>query len=326
MHRSTFLMAGALLISLTILVKANVVEAQVSATQEIPTFTSVEVDLWPEYDQPSVLVVYHLILAPGTALPASLTLHIPSTAGDPYNLASRQTDGQLYNMAYTRTVEGNFSRINFTTTTQEIQFEYYDPGINKTSGDQSPYPILKRGKSQRAYTYEWQGDYAVKSMLIQVQQPLGATQMTITPALGSGVAGEGGLVYYNGQVGAVTANTKFKVFLSYQKPDDSLSAPALKVQPSSPITPQTSGRTFNLMDYLPWILGGAGVLLAAGGGLWYWRSIREERRTFSLKPIIARGKPKESSLDERIYCYQCGKQAGEGDIFCRSCGTRLRKE
>jgi len=69
-------------------------------------------------------------------------------------------------------------------------------------------------------------------MAIQVQQPLGATQMSITPSLGAGVTGEGGLVYYNGQVGAVTANTKFKVFLSYQKSDDSLSAPALKSNPA----------------------------------------------------------------------------------------------
>ena len=289
------------------------------------TFDTVEVDLWPEYDQPSMLVIYHLILPTGTTLPASLSLHIPSSAGDPYNVASRQSDGQLYTMAFTRTVQGNFSEVDFTTTSLEIQFEYYDPGLNTASAG-NPYPILKKGNNQRAYTFEWQGDYPVKTMNIQVQQPIGATQMVITPALGSGTAGEGGLVYYNGTVGAVPGGTQFKLSLSYQKPNDSLSASSLKVQTSAPITQQTPGRAPNPLVYLPWILGGLGVVLAVGGGLWYRSSSREEKAVFSRKPRLSRVVSSDSDAGDRIYCHQCGKLAGQGDLFCRSCGTRLRQE
>ena len=37
----------------------------------------VSVDIWPEYDQPAVLMSYHITLAPDTTLPASLSLRIP---------------------------------------------------------------------------------------------------------------------------------------------------------------------------------------------------------------------------------------------------------
>ncbi len=329
MHRSALfkvIIMAVLLMGPGSLLTVGPVMAQSGGSQTAPSFTSVEVDLWPEYDQTSMLVIYHLILAPGSSLPASLTLHIPSTAGDPVNLASRQTDGQLYNVAFTRTVEGDYSRVNFTSTTTEIQFEYYDPGV-KNSTNPAAYPILKKGKTDRAYTFEWQGEYLVKTMLVQVQQPIGASQMVISPSLGAGVAGDAGLVYYNGQVGSVPIGTKFKVSLSYQKPDDSLSAPALKVQPSSPITPQTAGRALNLLDYLPWFLGAAGVLLAAGGVIWYRRSISEERRVFNRERAgRVRENPKESTASDPIYCHQCGKQAAAGDLFCRSCGSNLRRD
>ena len=163
-------------------------------------------------------------------------------------------------------------------------------------------------------------------MVIQVQQPIGASQMVIMPSLGAGTTGEGGLVYYTGQVGAVPAGTKFKLALSYQKPNDTLSAPALKVQPSAPITAQTAGHSPSLVNYLPWFLGGLGVLLLVGGGIWYRRSYAEERKAFRHRAAAFKAAAVSSYADDRVYCHQCGKQAADGDIFCRSCGTRLRRD
>lgn len=47
------------------------------------TLSSVEVDLWPEYDQPAVLVIYRVVLPASVVLPADLTLRIPAAAGEP---------------------------------------------------------------------------------------------------------------------------------------------------------------------------------------------------------------------------------------------------
>ena len=282
--------------------------------QSAITLASVEVDLWPEYDRPSMLVIYRLFLSPDTQLPVTLTLRIPSNAGDPYNVAVRGADGQLYNAAFTRTVLGNWSLVTLTATAVELQFEYYDPDLVKDS-------------ATRSFAYEWQGDYAVKAMTIQVQQPAGASQMKTTPSLGNGFSGEGGLTYYNAMVGAVPAGTKFQLSLEYQKSNDTLSAPSLEVQPSTPISSSTPGRTPAPNIILAYLLGGLGVLLLVGGGIWYWRAGWPSPAT----QLRRRHPPRveqlaESEADDAVYCHQCGRRASPGDVFCRACGTKLRKE
>ncbi len=46
--------------------------------QQAISFSSVVVDLWPEFDRPEMLVIYHLTLSPSVSLPADVTLQIPA--------------------------------------------------------------------------------------------------------------------------------------------------------------------------------------------------------------------------------------------------------
>jgi hypothetical protein len=287
------------------------------------TFNTMEIDLWPEYDQPTVLVIYHIFIAPGTALPVTMTLHIPASVGDPAHIATRESDGILYNAPFKRTVSGDWSAVTITATALEVQFEYYDPGLIKNGADCS-------------FSYEWQGEYDVNSLSIQVQQPVSATNMQITPSLGLGAVGSSGITFYNSTVGTVKAGTKFSVAMKYQKSNDNLTASNLQVQPSTPISSQTTGRAAGLNVILAWTLGGLGALLLVGGGIWYWRSSRpgssgQARKRHTIQPKKSAVKaavatPVESPAGDGIYCHQCGNRARDGDVFCRSCGTRLRKE
>ena len=278
------------------------------------TLSNLEVDLWPEYDRPSVLIIYHLVMAQGTQLPASLALRIPAESGDPYNVAYRDTDGLLYNIAYTRSIEGPWATIHFTAPTNEVQFEYYDPS-------------LKKDGAGRSYTFQWPGDYAVTSLAIQVQQPVSATNMQISPTLGSPLTGESNLLYYKSVVGSAAQGETFSVSISYQKTNDELSAQSLKIQPATPINDQTTGR-LTINQIFPWLIGAAGILLIAGGGWWYWQSGRTLRPRATLRKRHAAAQEVEPELEAAgtdIYCHQCGKRAAPGDVFCRSCGTRLRR-
>jgi hypothetical protein len=283
--------------------------------QTTPVAESVVVNLWPEYDQPTMLVIYHVKLGAATALPANVTLSIPSTAGDPYNVASREADGQLYNLPYQRTVQGDYAQVTFTATSTEIQFEYYDPGLAKV-GD------------RRNFTYEWQGDLEVQSMTIEVQQPKNASTMTISPSLGSGITGEGGLVYYTAVVGSVSAGTKFKVALTYEKADESLSASTLSPQPSEPITPTTPGRSVSLNTVLAWGLAVLGIILIVAVIVWFANSGRASQRGGPRQRHTARTRVPVTAPTEEdsVYCSQCGSRAMPGDTFCRKCGTQLRRE
>lgn len=294
--------------------------------QQIIELDRVQISIWPEYDRPDVLVMYDLTLSSQTSLPASLQVRIPRSVGQPYAVAMRSIDGGLSNMAFDTRIAGDWLVISFTTPTQEVRLEYYDPGLKKQAG-------------RRFFEYQWLGDYHVRSMSLQVQQPNGADEMEIevrqisasgeeqvSLGMGSGRFGGDGLVYYDSLAGEVQAGARLFISLKYLKPDDSLSFKAQPVQPSEPITPQTAGRT-TLMGLVPWILGALGVLLIAGGAFWYWQSNQNDDRVL-LKRHTA--PPKEAApaagSPEAQYCYRCGKRAAAGDIYCRVCGTKLRIE
>lgn len=294
--------------------------------QQAVELDSVQVSLWPEYDRPSLLVIYDLTLSPKTSLPANLQLRIPRSAGEPYAVAMSSADGSLVNMAHESRIAGDWLWVSFTTPVPEVRIEYYDPS-------------LARQDRQRSFEFLWLGDYPVHSMKIQVQQPLNAASMEIQIQqiaanggasqpldMGSGRQGEDGLVYYDTLIGEIPAGNTVKVAAVYQKPDDLLSFTPQLVEPSQPLTPQTAGRT-TITGLVPWILGSLGALLIAGGAFWYWQSGHAPSLS-SKKQSVRRRKAAASRRSEggEVYCAQCGKRASPGDLFCRVCGAKLRSE
>ena len=277
--------------------------------------SSLQIGIWPEYDKPSVLVIYQMTLSATTTYPADVSLRIPIAAGEPWAVAIRQGDS-LVNINYTRQVVGEWAIITFTAPVPEVQLEYYDPGLTKDG-------------NARHYTYVWPGDYAVGQLSIQVQQPSGATDMRISPSLGAGAVGSGNLTYYTQDIGAIPAGQNFKITIDYQKSNDVLSAENLPVEPSAPI-PQGAASDLNLSAWLPWILGILGAGLIIGGIVWFWQTGRQRpparfprrrSRTEYLQPDTS-----AASGEAAVYCSQCGKRALPGDQFCRSCGTPIRSK
>ena len=229
-----------------------------------------EISLWPEYDRQDVLVIYKAKLPADVSLPVDVTLKIPAVAGEPHAVAVRQMDGALLNAAYEREVEGEWALITITATMPEIQLEYYDPQIEVDGG-------------QRSYTYVWPGNYAVDAMRFVVQQPIGASQVSIEPDLGSFTQYQGDpMQYYIMDVGSPKLNEMVSVDVNYFKDSDTLSIESLQVQPSAPVI-DSNGTSTGFIEYLPWILGGLGVLLLVGGGVWYWQMNKAPSQPASQK-------------------------------------------
>jgi hypothetical protein len=281
--------------------------------QNALSLPSVEVDLWPEYDQPLMLVIYHITLPETLNLPAEISISIPEEAGSPSAVAIRQ-GGNLINAVYNMEAGEEWSKVRLTATSPQVQIEYYDPRLQKDG-------------ASRHFEYTWPGDYAVESLTIQVQRPAQATEMRISPSLGSGVTGQDGLTYYTAEVGSLSGGQTFTIALDYEKETDDLSVAAVDLEPSLPVTENTAGR-MTISSTLPWILGLLGLLLIVGGGIWYWRSGQEQpqsrprpRRRGSK--VEAEAKPPAAEGDY-LYCPNCGKRASPGDRFCRTCGNQLR--
>ncbi len=278
------------------------------------SFSSVDLALWPEFDRPSMLVIYRIALSAQMKLPAEIQFRIPSAAGAPNAVAARQPDGSLVNIPYTQNPDGEWSTLVFQATAADLQIEYYDPG-------------LVRNGRQRQFKYTWPGDYAVDAFNVEVQEPVGSSQMTVQGGATTSKPGPDGLTYLDLSKGTIAANQGFEIDVAYQKADDQLSSDNVPVEPSGPLNDTATGRT-TLTSILPWLLGLLGLMLLFGGGLWYWQSGRERatepERPSRHKPADRGEMAEESEEDKAVYCHQCGKRAGPGDRFCRACGTPLR--
>lgn len=282
--------------------------------QTMDTLASVDVAIWPEFDKPSALVIYQITLPSGTKYPYEMKIRIPAVAGVPNAVAARQADGSLVNLVYEQETTGDWSTISFSATTPVIQFEYYDPSLTK------------EGKA-RNFEYKWPGDYGVINFTIEVQQPVGVSELHIIPALEHSQVKEDGLTYYNSDIGTLEYGQTFSIMINYEKDTDALSAEGVPIGSSAPL--DTSPGKLNAIASLPWILGILGIVLLAVGAWWYWNAghapaMKESQSKKRAKKASTAVDVAAINEGDYIYCPKCGKRASPSDNFCRACGTRLR--
>ena len=293
--------------------------------QNAPEIEKMQIDLWPEYDKPEVLVIFRITLAATPNMPVQINLKIPKASNGPASLAMKGVDGFLYNLKYDQVEEGDWIRISFTAPATEIQLEYYDPGLN-------------RNGTERRFTFHWPGDYRVRSMLLRIQQPVNASsmQMVQTPLkMDAGTQADDGLVYYNVPIdGAVEAGIPFNATFSYTKPDSTLSSSQTPVQPvrTVPGSSAALNNGLNATNNYIWMGIAVGLILILIGLFWFFKQQRASpafatanRRRHAYAPH-EKATALPASSNGAIYCHQCGKRANSGDTFCRSCGVKLKTE
>lgn len=287
-------------ITLTVLVIPFPTRAQGEFTLE-----SVNVQLWPEFDQPSMLVIYDFRATTETDLPQELKVRVPAEAL--VIAVAVEQDGSLFTIPYEESeVDSTWKQVTLTVETlSEYHVEYY--------------ASLKINKEHRDYVYLWPGDYAVGSLAISLRVPLDTTEISTSPTMQETEPIGDGQTYLQWGTGNLKAGQQIPVTVTYKKSSDRLSAANQPLE-TSPVDENTPGRV-SLSNYYPYILGGLGILLIVGGGLYFWQS--GKGKTAPQKRHRSR---EENDDNAQIYCHQCGKRAQPGDRFCRTCGTRLRRD
>jgi len=274
--------------------------------------SSFQVELWPEFDKPnSVLVINDITLSADTSLPATLVFHLPPMAVGPSMLEVGATKNTASDQGIDYSVQPQTNTLNLTIKAKgpAIHFEYYDP--------------IQRDGRTRKYLYKWMTDYPVGDFKLTVQQPIGAKNLQIPPALTSSEIRNDNMKYFGRDFGAESAGTVLLFSLGYEKSSDALSISSLQVQPSQPLGSNTSG-TFmsSVSNAVPYLLGGLGLLLIGGCVVYFWQvgGGGGKNSTKRRSPRV------ETEADSEVYCHQCGTRAHKGDRFCRICGTKLRHE
>ncbi len=269
--------------------------------------STLQVQLWPEYDQPSVLVIYDFKLPESAKLPASVSLSFPKDA-HLVAVASQAPDGSLLTTDYIGPTPTETSQ----TVTVQIQtaatyhLEYYEP--------------MSRTGDERKFTYLWPGDYSIDDISISVRVPPDTTRISTNPEMKATKGADGG-AYLIKDFGPLGAGQQFPLQLTYTKTSNALGVPQENVQPSKPLGSTTPGRVM-LSNYLPYILGVLGIVLVGGASIYFLQANRshQPRRRQSHSGRA------QSGTKSEVYCHQCGARAEPGDHFCRVCGTRLRAD
>ena len=298
-----------------------------SAAAQSPavTLSTLIIELWPEYDRPAMLVQLSGTLDARVALPAQVRIRVPAASGGPLAVATRTAAGNLVNAPYTTTVSGDQIVVTLSADTPDFHVEYYDPGLAITG-------------TARSFTFLWNTDYAAASAAIRVQAPVDSSQLTADLPLTPDGPGVYGLNYYTALLGALTAGQQVSLRLTYSKSSSTLSATQVAASSTQPTAPSAAAPALTLGS--PWLWAGVGAGLAVFGvALWAlgrMRASQEEERRRNSRRRRPVGQPsagaRRTDLPSRSapgeaagFCTQCGQRLLEGDRFCRSCGTPVRK-
>ncbi len=225
-----------------------------------PGVKRLHVALWPEYDQPSVLVIVSLRLAHGVPLPATIHLPLPQLVGKPSAVAKRGAGGALVVLDYKLQTKKGVSEVVLSTDTPELQIEY-----------SIDLPI---DEGERHFTLDWPVYATIEQLAVEMQQPAGATDLAMWPRPTLRRTDERGLTYYGAELGKVAPPEVHQIQFRYRKADQALSiarpppAAAPQVEAGPPAPPSAPGSLW------PTLLVAAVLLLACGG--WLFRPVRSD--------------------------------------------------
>lgn len=268
---------------------------------------SVNVQLWSEYDQPSMLVIHEFALDESTPLPAKVAVRFPK---DGNLTAVAYYEGTLVTKDYDKLeAQGNWQTVTLNVESYAPhRIEYYQP--------------LTRKGNQRSFNYQWFGDYPVGQFNVVTQIPADSTNIEAEPPFTNSTTSQDGKELV-GQVSLSDLKmgqaSEFKI--AYERESESITQPSnsANIQPSEPIGPSTEGRVS--IDNLPWIIGGLGLALIGLALFFYWRSTQVTEQKTRRRH---RSASSQEAVGEQPYCHECGARAHTGDRFCRTCGSKLR--
>jgi len=280
------------------------------------TIQSLAVDLWPDYDQTSVLVLFTGMLPADTSLPATVTIPLPN--GVSLNAVARidAANQMIDDIQFTQAADS----VTLTTPDSRFRIEYYMP--------------YEADGNDRSFTFSWLADVSVEQLEVSIQQPSAADSMDIIPAPANSTVGSvDNLTYHILPTSSVGAGERYEVNVGYTMAIPQLSTNQIDQQPQSSQTavspPQTVAASSS--NNLPLILGIVGGVLIVGVLAWALvnnqkttprpRKPQPRKTAVKAQPIPTRPAPAAKSTK---FCHECGVSLQAGDKFCRACGTAVK--
>ena len=274
----------------------------VLAQQPAGELEAVQISIWPDFDEPSVLVLITGQLPEGSVLPAEVSIPVPVNAE--INAVALVDEAGMTTVDFE--VADGF--VTFVTMNPRFRVEYYAP--------------YEQNGRTRSYDFEWMAGLPVSELVAEVQQPANATTLSSEPAATNVYTNQmDGLTYHGLDPRPVPAGTPYQLSFNYEMASDDLT-----VGPAAPSPVEPAGQVAATVedggnDWL-FFAGIAGLVALAVVGTWLvaTRSGRKSNRPAKPKP-----KARSTKKSAAIYCHNCGQAAEGNDRFCRRCGIELKR-
>lgn len=308
-------------LALTVLAHATLAPPHLLLAQTpATTLEQLDIDVWPDYDDPSILVIMSGTLPPDAQLPATVTLPIPDGAS--INAVARvSSDNRL--MSDISYDESDPGQLTLTTPDPRFRVEYYAP--------------YEADGNDRRFTFDWRAGMTVLELIMSVQQPVLASDLTLIPAAASVSTRQDGLQYHDLPPQSIPEGESFTLQGAYTLVRPGLTVDLLETQqpgqidPAPPTSPSASSDSAGAAFNWPVLLAAMGAVLAIGALAWFaLRDRRSSRRVTKPRPV-RRPKAKPASkataapaTGKAKFCHECGQEASPGDRFCSNCGAALK--
>jgi hypothetical protein len=269
--------------------------------------TSLRIFVWPEYDDPRVLVQYEGELAAQASLPREITLLIPNQA-TLYATAFVDANGQLLNTDPPKIQVGGdgFTRVTVNLPAPRFHLEFY-------------YNPLQ-GNPDKTMEFVYKAAQVTDKVSVEIQQPLKASNFRTEPAAVKQTQDSQGFDYAVFDYPALNADQTLRVKVSYTKADPNPSVS--KTLPSNSAPAPASVPAASTSTLIPVVVAVTVLALVALGVFAWWS--RENRAWGSASAVGANTRRGKRTRGEGGFCVNCGRALSAEDNFCSRCGTPRR--
>ncbi len=267
----------------------------------------VNVTLWPEQGESSVLIVYEIHLSETLNYPQEVAFPIPADC-EVKKISIQRNDGELLPVAWDIHEEGDWQLVHFAAISPVTRLEYRDSSIAVSN-------------SSRQFSFEWVSNAEVESFSLTVYQPFGASELETEPSLTQMEVLDDGRKVYSKNFGRMSSDELVWLDLQYEKDITNPDYPALSVSAVSPLNDSVIGHSATPLSVVVWLAAVAVVVMIMVVIYYWWINRRMQHK----REHIVRGVGILNPEKQAVFCHECGSRSKAGDAYCRSCGTELRR-
>lgn len=289
-----------ILISLSLILSTFIQPVHAQVTNQPAGFKNVTLWLYPEYDDPRLLIMLEGKIT-GAQAPVLVKFLVPSGA-QMYSAGSKDALGKYTGGPPDRkpSLTPGWDEISYELKTDTFRVEYYDSIIT--------------GNTDKKISSDFRWLYPISDLQVIAQVPRTAENFSVVPAGNKSV--EDGFTVYTYSYNSPSSGQPLHFDIAYTK---------LDANPSISTTPANTNSSSGSQSLTPVFIF-VGFVLVLAVVVWVIRDNKKHRRQQPVKQSInkVRTVQNKSPTPKKSYCDQCGEEISDKSRFCPHCGNEFK--